>query len=83
MSHLLQTPPTEPLPPVKTHGKVRELHGVLDDVRTHCTTLETNLSAALSHPPEKKTISQLQRESKQLLAEVHTVCEALNTLLLC
>ena len=66
----LQTLPLEPLPQSKTHGKVREIRGVLEDIRSQATTIETNLSVALKPSPKKRSISQLQRESKKLLAEV-------------
>lgn len=70
-----QTPPVAVLPPVQTHSKVKEIQSVLDDIRTDCTALETNLSLALKPktPPARKSISQLQKESKQLLAEVGIV----------
>lgn len=70
-----QPPSLEPLPPVRAQGKIEEIRRALDGLRTQCTTLETNLSLALepsAQSERKKTSSQLQKESKQLLAEVGT-----------
>ena len=66
----------------QTNHKVQQLREVLDEVRTQCNTVETNLASALQ--PEhsatsvsrevmsegRRSIAELQRESRRLLAEV-------------
>ena len=65
----------------QVNSKVRQLQEVLDEVRTQCNTIETNLASLLDHKAEesasnsvmaegRRSISELQRESKKLLAEV-------------
>ncbi len=67
---------------VQTDHKVQQLKEVLDEIRTQCNTVETNLASVLE--PEhsaanasmdvmaegRRSIAELQRESKRLLAEV-------------
>jgi hypothetical protein len=69
---------------VQTNHKVQQLKEVLDETRTQCNTVETNLASVLE--PEhsaanayasmdvmaegRRSIAELQRESKRLLAEV-------------
>ena len=67
---------------VQTNHKVQQLKEVLDEIRTQCNTVETNLASALE--PEhsaanasmevmaegRRSIAELQRESRRLLAEV-------------
>ena len=62
----------DPLPPSNTQRKVEEIRAVLEDIKSQAATVETNLSQALkpTSPAKKKTINQLQKESKKLLAEV-------------
>ena len=62
---------------------MRQLQEVLDEVRTQCNTLETNLASVLAPGDEeprggngvvaegRRSIAELQRESRKLLAEVH------------
>ena len=67
---------------VQTNHKVQQLQEVLDEIRTQCNTVETNLASVLE--PEhsatntsmgvmaegRRSIAELQRESRRLLAEV-------------
>lgn len=67
---------------VQTNHKVQQLKEVLDEIRTQCNTVETNLASVLE--PEhlaanasmevmaegRRSIAELQRESRRLLAEV-------------
>ena len=69
----------------QTNHKVRQLQEVLDEVRTQCNTLETNVASVLDHGSGegsagsngasvmcegRRSIAELQKESKKLLAEV-------------
>lgn len=72
----------------QTNHKVRQLQEVLDEVKTQCNTLEANVGSLLNQPaPEltssnnncvstmaegRRSIAELQKESKKLLAEVNT-----------
>lgn len=66
---------------IQTNQRVRQLQEVLDEVRTQCNTVEVNLASVLEHKAEvsgsnsvmaegRRSIAELQRESKKLLAEV-------------
>lgn len=73
-----------PKPTLAGSHKVRQLQEVLDEVRTQCNTLETNLASVLAPGPDdslqgqgtgamaegRRSIADLQRESRKLLAEV-------------
>ena len=71
---------------VQTNHKLRQLQECLDEIRTQCNTVETNLASVLApkHGLEdsangsvgvmseaRRSIDELQRESRKLLAEVN------------
>ena len=56
--------------PLKTSYKLAQLKQVLDELRTKSHAVEANLADVLSPTPNYTT--QLQKESKKLLAEVGT-----------
>ena len=71
---------------VQSNHKVQQLQEVLDEIRTQCNTVETNLASVLEHEHSactsrdvmaegRRSIAELQRESRRLLAEVGSSLE--------